>query len=70
MDKKQTIQWVISAIIRLAAGYVAFKFGKDAVTEGTWTSLAEALGGVVVAGLSIYSSVRSRRTLLTTEPPR
>jgi hypothetical protein len=68
MDK-QTIQWVATALMRLVVGYVAVKLGKDAVDEGTWSALSEAAAALVIVGLSVYSSIKARKTLLATEPP-
>lgn len=68
MDKKQTVQWIVTAALRMVAGYLAIKFGKDAIDEQTWTALGEGLAGAILAGLSIYTSVKARKTLLATEP--
>lgn len=70
MDKKQTIQWVITAVLRLVAGYLAIKFGKDAIDEPTWTALGEGLAAVVIAGVSVWTSVKARKALLAQEPPK
>ena len=70
MDKKQTIQWVVTAVLRLVAGYIAIKFGKDLVDEQTWTTLGEGLACVVIVVLSIFTSVKARKTLLAQEPPK
>ena len=70
MDKKQTVQWIVTAVLRLIAGFVAVKFGVDAVSDPTWTTLGEGLVGVIIAGASVYTSIKARRTLLATEPPK
>jgi len=70
MDKKQTIQWIVTAVLRLVAGYFAVKFGKDAVTEPTWAALGEGLAAVVIGGISIWTSVKARKQLLATPPPK
>lgn len=69
MDTSKTIQWVVTAGIRLVAGYFAVKLGQDAISEQTWASVGSALSALVIAGLSIYSSVKARKTLAESEPP-
>jgi len=69
MDNKKTIQWIVTATLRLVAGYVAVKFGKDAVDEQTWASLGEGCAAVIIAALSIWTSVKARKTLLATPAP-
>lgn len=69
MDKSQTIQWVVTAVIRLVAGYVAVKFGTDAVSDATWTSISLAVAGAIVGIISVYSSVKARKALADTVPP-
>lgn len=69
MDSMQTIQWIVAAVVRLAAGYVAIKFGKNCVDDVTWTNIGAAFAGLAIAGVSIYSSVKARKTLLATPPP-
>ncbi len=69
MNKQETVRWIVTAALRLLAGYFVVKFGKEAVSADTWAALGDGLAAVVIAGLSIYSSVRARKTLLDTKPP-
>jgi membrane protein YdbS with pleckstrin-like domain len=70
MDKKMVIQWIVTAVLRLAAGAVAYKFGKDAVNEQTWTAIGEGAIAALLAVVSIYTSVKARKNLLETPPPQ
>ena len=67
---KTTVQWIVTSALRLLAGYFAVKFGKDAVDEQTWASLGDGLVAVVIAGLSIWTSIKARKTLLAAKPPK
>jgi hypothetical protein len=70
MDK-QTILWIVTAALRLLAGAVAGKLGGDAVTQETNVqTAAEAVTALVLVGISIYTSVKARKTLLATVPPK
>ena len=70
MDR-QTILWIITASLRLLAGAVAGKLGWDAATqEANVTTAAGALAALVMVGISVYTSVKARKTLLATEPPK
>ncbi len=70
MNTRQTLQWIITAAIRLLAGALAVKFGSNAIgTESTWTALADGLTAAAAAGVSIYTSIRSRQALRDAEPP-
>ena len=69
MDWKQTIQWIITALLRLVAGYLAIKFGKDAVDQDTLGALGNGLAAAAIAGISIYTSIKARKKLLATPPP-
>lgn len=70
VDKKKLMQWVITAAARGIAWFLAVKLGVESVQAGhLGTSVAEALGALVLAGLSIYSSIKGRRKLLEAEPP-
>ena len=68
VDKAQTIRWLVTSGLRLVAGYVAIKFGADAVTDGTWAAVGDGLIAVIVGGMSIWSSIAGRKKLLATEP--
>jgi len=70
VDTKQTIQWIVTAALRLVAGYLAIKFGKDAIDEKTWQALGEGLAGAALAIISIWTSVKARKTLLMQKPPK
>jgi len=70
MDK-QTILWIATAALRLLAGAMAGKLGWDAATqEANVQTVAGAVAALVLVGISIYTSVKARKTLLVTEPPK
>lgn len=69
MNQSDTIKWVVAAVLRLVAGYVAVKLGKDAVSGETWTALGDGLAATAIAVVSIWTSVKGRRKLLNTTPP-
>ena len=69
MNKTETIRWIVTALLRLVAGYVAVRFGEHAIAAETWAALGTGLAAFIIAGLSIYSSVRGRKALLDTKPP-
>jgi len=69
VNKAETIRWIITAALRLLAGYVAIRFGKEAVAADTWAALGNGLAAVVIAVISIITSVKARKTLLNAEPP-
>ena len=70
MDK-QTILWIVTAALRLLAGAVAGKLGWDAATqETTVQTAAGAVVSLVLVGISIYTSIKARKVLLATPPPK
>ncbi len=70
MDK-QTILWIVTAALRLLAGAVAGKLGWDAATqEINVQTAAGAVVALVLLGISIYTSVKARKVLLATPPPK
>ena len=69
MDK-QTVQWIITAVLRLAAGYCAVKLGENAIAGETWTALGDGIGAAIIIGVSVWTSIRGRKTLLKTKPPK
>ena len=70
MDNKQTILWLAGIVARGLAWVLAAKFGMEAVEAGTVAeSIGAALGALTLAGISIYTSVKGRKTLLAKEPP-
>jgi hypothetical protein len=69
VDKAQTIRWIVTAALRLLAGYFAVNLGQDAVSEQTWASLGDGLAAAIIAGLSIWTSIKARKTLLSQPPP-
>jgi hypothetical protein len=70
VDNKAVIKWIVSALGRGVAWFLAVKLGIESVqADSLGLSIAEALGALVVAGISIYSSVAGRRKLLEADPP-
>lgn len=71
MDNKQVIQWITAAAARGIAWVLAGKLGLAAAQADELSlTIAAALAALAVAGFSIYSSVKGRKTLLLTDPPR
>jgi hypothetical protein len=71
VDNKQVIQWITAAAARGIAWVLAGKLGLAAATaDDLSTTIAASLAALAVAGFSIYSSVKGRRQLLLTDPPR
>jgi membrane protein YdbS with pleckstrin-like domain len=69
MDK-QTILWIVTAVLRLLAGAVAGKLGWDAATQdANVTTAAEAVVALVMVVISVYTSIKARQKLLATPPP-
>ena len=71
MDKKQLILWLAGIVGRGIAWILTAKLGMEAVEAGTAAEgIGAALGALAIAGISIYSSVKGRKTLLAKEPPK
>lgn len=71
MDKKQIIAWLLPIAARLIAGYLTVKLGMDAAEADSHAgAIANAAGALVLAGVSIYTSVKGRKKLLAQEPPK
>ena len=70
MNNRQVIQWITAAAGRGIAWFLAVRLGLDAAQSGQLgTSIAQAVAALVLAGISIYSSVKGRRRLLAASPP-
>ena len=70
MDNKTVILWVVGIVVRGIAWILAAKLGLDAVESKTLAAqVGEGLGALLIAAVSIYSSVKGRKVLLNTEPP-
>jgi len=66
MDNKQVITWIAAAAARGIAWVLAAKLGLDATQSTSLaTTIAEAAAALVIAGISIYTSVKGRKTLTT-----
>jgi ABC-type uncharacterized transport system permease subunit len=71
MDKQLAIQWLVTAAVRLIAGYFVVKLGGNAVAYGTTIDgFASGVGSAVLAGISLYTSVKGRQVLLNTPVPQ
>jgi hypothetical protein len=65
MDRKELIRWLSGILARGLAWFFAVKLGIEASQAGTWAeSAAEAIGSLVLVGVSIYTSISGRRKLL------
>lgn len=71
MDKKQVIRWLVTIIARGLAWILAAKLGLEAAqAQNEATAAAEAVGALILVAISVYSSVKGRKKLLASEPPR
>ncbi len=71
MDKAQVIKWIVPAVARGIAWFLAGKLGIEAAQANSWALAgAEALGALALISISIYTSVKGRKVLLATEPPK
>lgn len=71
MDKKQLIRWLIPVVTRGLAWIFAAHLGISAAeSQSEAAAAAEALGALALVAVSVYTSVKGRRTLLNQEPPR
>ena len=69
-DHKQVVGWVVAALARGIAFILATWLGMSAAESGlTAQGIAEAVGALVVAGVSIYTSCKGRKALKA-EPPK
>jgi len=68
-DNKQVMAWVAGAGARGIAWFLAGRLGFEA-TQSTelGTGIAEALAALVIAGISIYTSIQGRKKLNATAP--
>jgi len=69
-DNKQVMKWLVAALARGIAFILVAWLGMSAKESGvTAQGIAEAVGALVVAGVSIYTSYKGRKTLKA-EPPK
>ena len=69
-DHKQVVKWIVAAGARGIAWALAAWLGMSATESGTTAQgIAEAVGALVVAGVSIYTSYRGRKALKAEFPP-
>ena len=69
MDKKQVIQWIVAAAARGGAWALAAWLGFEATeSQELGTTIAESLGALVLAGISIWTSIKGRKKLAETPP--
>lgn len=70
MDRKQVLGWLAGIVARGLAWVFAGKLGIDAAQADTWGAAAgEAVASLVLIGVSVYTSVKGRRKLLSAPPP-
>ncbi len=70
MMDARTFQWLASALARGIAWVLVGKLGIEAaVADGLAARAAPALIALALVGVSLISSVRSRRKLLDADPP-
>ena len=70
MDKKQLIAWLVPIVARGIAWILAAKMGMDAAqAKLDALTAAEAVGALLLVGVSVYTSVKGRKKLLVQAPP-
>jgi phosphotransferase system glucose/maltose/N-acetylglucosamine-specific IIC component len=70
VDKKQLIKWLIPIIARGLAWFFAVKLGLAAAqAESEAAAAAQAIGALVLAVVSVYTSVKGRKKLLAHRLP-
>lgn len=69
MDKKQLMKWLGGIAGRGIAWFFAVKLGVEASQASSWGAAAgQAIGSLILVGLSVYSSVKGRKKLLAAAP--
>jgi len=69
MDRKQLIKWLIPILARGLAWILAAKLGIEAAdAQSQAATAAEALGALVLVGLSVWTSIRGRQKLQAAGP--
>jgi len=64
MDNKTMTIWLTGIVARGIAWFMAVKMGMNSVeAESNASMLANAVGAVILVGISIYSSLKGRKTL-------
>jgi len=70
MDNKQVMKWVVAATARgVAWALVAWLSMDAAQSQSLGLGIAEALGALAVAGISIWTSCKGRKKLKAEFPP-
>ena len=70
MDSKQLIKWLLPIVARGLAWVFAAKLGLAAAeAQSEAAAAAEALGALALVAVSVYTSVKGRKTLLARQPP-
>ncbi len=68
-NNKRTVAWLTAALARGIAWVLVAKLGLDATESGaTAQGVSEAVIALIVAGVSIYSSVQGRKRLKAEDP--
>lgn len=67
MNKSIVIKWIVAAITRGTAWGLAGWLGMEATQAGeTSGQIGNAVAALILAGLSIYTSLKGRKKLLET----
>ena len=70
IDRRQLFGWLGGILGRGIAWVLAVKLGIESTRAADWAASAgQALAALALVAVSVYSSVRGRRKLLTSEPP-
>jgi len=71
MDHKQLIAWLVPVVARGVAWILAAKLGFEAAeSQDLATQIGSAVGALALVAVSIYTSVKGRKKLLATPPPK
>ena len=70
MDNSQLIKWLVPIVARGLTWFFAVKLGLEATeSSDLGLQIGGAIGALILAGVSIYTSVKGRKKILATPPP-
>ena len=70
MSRQLLFNWLLAAVARGIAWFIAVKLGGPALEADTFAhAAASALGAILIAACALYDSIRSRHQLLHQSPP-
>jgi len=70
MDYRQVLKWLLPIVVRGLAWILAAWLGMEATAaDSNAAAIGEALLALVLVGISVYTSIKGRKTLLETPAP-